>query len=168
MRTIHFWPHDLRPAPEPLVVPTFDERLLQSPVRSLPVPEQVCRHLDRVSYGFTRSRNPRFRCRTCKRTFVQKPGNNNLKPAKAEALRAALLSGVGARAAARMAGVAHMTAAHYRRQWCIEATCPCGQVAGHQGWCAERFRNSPAQQAVLAKLHARKCTQALDSGAEMA
>ena len=154
MRSIHFWPHDLRPATDPPTVPLFDDRLALAPAPSVPIPvEPPCLHQDRVSHGSTRVGNPRFRCKICTRSFVENPGNNRLKPAKAEALRAAFLSGIGIRAAAKQAQVAKRTAAYYRDLWAIEANCVCGRPAGHRGWCRERLRNSPKRQKVIAKLH---------------
>ena len=110
-------------------------------------------HIRNVLCGKTRSGNQRFRCNLCGRRFVENPGNNQLKPAKAEALRVAFISGLSARAAARKAGVAKETASKYREAWGIEAACACGQPAGHRGWCRERLKGSPSRQRLLVRLH---------------
>ena len=165
MRSLHFWPHDLRPTAEAPTIPSFEQRLVPAPARSIPITPPECLHQDRASHGSTRNGNPRFRCKICTRSFVEKPGNNRLKPAKAEALRQALLSGIGVRAAADQTHVAKRTASYYRRLWAIETNCACGQPAGHRGWCRERLRNSPRRQKVMVQLHGgiseqdRKCWQ---------
>lgn len=157
VRSLHFWPHDLRPAPEPLEVPSFDERLAPTPARTVPVPlAPSCQHQERVRSGKTGSGNQRLKCKRCTRTFVEKPGNNNLKPAKQEALRVALLTGISAHAASRQAGVSKMTAFHYRNLWEIHVNCECGRPAGHRGWCAPRLRNSPKRQALVARWHLKQ------------
>ena len=70
-------------------------------------------------------------------------------------VEAALLAGAGIRAAASAAGVSKVTVNRYRRLLVASGVtlyCGCGKTAGHNGWCAWRYRQSPARQAFIATL----------------
>lgn len=65
-------------------------------------------------------------------------------------------NGASIRTAARGVAVAKRTAQEYYALFrCVRprSFCACGQRADHQGWCAVRFRNSPARQAVMKRMH---------------
>ena len=58
--------------------------------------------------------------------------------------------GATARKVSKAAGVAKRTAVSYRAE--TVPNCPCGQPAGHKGWCAYRVERSPERQKVIKKL----------------
>src|SRR2546427_789243 len=72
---------------------------------------------------------------------------NILKGDKLARLIAALSQGESYRAAARAAGGGPHTVMRYAHLVPGQRWCPCGQAAGHRGWCAYRFQQSAARQA---------------------
>jgi len=49
-------------------------------------------------------------------------------------------------------GIAKNTALRYKQFSSVPDKCPCGERYGHRGWCSVRFKQSPARQALMARL----------------
>lgn len=73
---------------------------------------------------------------------------------------ALLAKGASLRQVSSATGMAKGTVAKLRKVLMLAAginpRCPCGQLAGHRGWCSHRYANSPARQEVIARLHDKK------------
>lgn len=79
---------------------------------------------------------------------------NRIRPEATTLLNQAFREGRSVGFAARSAGVHRISARRYRREHFTELRrCACGREAGHNGWCVNRFAESPQRQAVLAAMH---------------
>ncbi len=113
----------------------------------------VC-HIPMTRYGYTTAGVQRWKCRNCLVTSTgQRRAPNILKPAKIEAIKVALLTpGLTLRKIEVLTHSNKATIATYARLLGIQRPpCPCGQSAGHKGWCAWQFERSPIRRAALAK-----------------
>jgi hypothetical protein len=75
---------------------------------------------------------------------------NRLRPEERARLEAALRGGLSLRAAARAAGV-HRATAKAHAAVLAARRCPCGDPAGHRGWCWWRFERSRARKRLLSE-----------------
>ena len=82
-----------------------------------------------------------MRCRGCGKTWTVSDLPEKgfyLKELQMEKLRDAYRRGLSIREGAKLAGVSQGTAHKYyklRRREIGPASCACGQIAGHRGWC---------------------------------
>jgi len=112
-----------------------------------------CAHRDWQRYGRCRNGDQRLRCSGCGKTRLARPRVRKfgmyLSELKQGFLAAAFADGWGSGKAAELAGVAAMTARKFRRLCGVAAICPCGDKAGHRGWCRCRLQHSPRRQEFL-------------------
>jgi transposase-like protein len=107
-------------------------------------------------FGYNRGGSQRWRCHTCNTTRsagTEWRGNNVLSPEKVEDIKQALLTpGLSLRQIERLTHHNKATISSYRDLLGIQRPpCPCGQPAGHKGWCSWQFQRHPIRQATLAK-----------------
>jgi transposase-like protein len=112
-----------------------------------------------VKAGKDRRGHQRLLCNICLRTVNEKrryllPGMY-LADEKLVAAKTVLLAGRSIRQAARIAGIAQMTARKIARTL-GPRRCECGQDARHRGWCPVRFQESPVRQAVVARFNRQR------------
>jgi len=101
-------------------------------------------------FGFGSGGRQRFKCKECGRTVIPEASSRikgSLPPAQQEEIKR-LLSEPGAtiRSVATLSGHANDTVAGYAKT-IILPDCPCGEKAGHLGWCSWRYARSEKRQA---------------------
>lgn len=74
---------------------------------------------------------------------------NELPHPKRVEIKRLLAAGNSIRVIARTVGCVTNTVRRYAEMYQMKATCPCGQDAGHQGWCAYRIAFSPNRRGFL-------------------
>lgn len=115
----------------------------------------ICK-IEALRFGFSRDGRQRYRCAAHRRILTEPRADGRtgrvIESEKQRTLIQALTDGHSIRKASEMAGVAKGTAQKYMRELRaagMNPLCGCGQPSGHKGWCAERYKNSPARQAFV-------------------
>lgn len=104
---------------------------------------------DLKKHGRHRDGRQRLRCRVCKATILIGEGKRSTN--KAAIISALLIPGATIRSVSSLLGVSKITVLKWSKT--ISRTpCPCGQKAGHRGWCRWRFLKSPDRQEVMLKM----------------
>jgi transposase-like protein len=111
-------------------------------------------------FGYTRNGTQRWRCGSCLVTGTGAYGTNGfirasrmISPQQVEAIKSALLTpGMTLRQIEAITHHNKATIATYAKLLGLKRPpCPCGQPAGHKGWCSWQFQRHPLRQAALAK-----------------
>jgi len=127
---------------------------------TLPGGSPNCPHCGSIQtrpWGTNRNGSFRFRCADCWKTFSNntRQANNWIGADRTKRLLACYLAGYSIRLGARLAEVNKQTAKRYYARFRAEygaSKCPCGQLAGHLGWCNWRLQQSKRRSMYLKRI----------------
>lgn len=120
-----------------------------------------CLHPYTLSKGYTKARKKRRRCVFCGKVLT---AGIRAKPIeKAKTIFRLYTQGVSVRNAAKETAMSTKTVVkifgQLKRLGFDQLPCPCGQAAGHRGWCAHRVSKSPRRQDFLKTAWGRVCVE---------